>query len=163
MTGNIEVSPQDLDADHVVPLGENVFGLVYQGELKKYGGSEETKPVVIKRLSDGAEAAIKKDFIKEMQIMKEVDHPHLLRLIGVVTVEPPLLMIFEQLSPGNLKTFLVSTRSSNTLQQPSMIKMCCDIANAMTYLSDNNVVHGDLVSNILVLIGCGLHVALPCF
>eukprot|EP00042_Codosiga_hollandica_P044782 m.446897 g.446897 ORF g.446897 m.446897 type:complete len:924 (+) comp56874_c0_seq1:183-2954(+) len=151
MTGNIEVRPEDIDYEHVVPLGEGGFGIVLESKLLRFEGKEDFKKIVIKKLAETAEPALKREFIKEMQLMKEVDHPNLLKLIGVVTAEPPLQMIFEHLAHGNLKSFLISSRSSTSPVKVMFLNMCLSIAQGMTYLSDHQVIHRDLATrNCLV-------------
>ena len=44
-------------------------------------------------------------FLKEAHLMKELDHPKVLKLLAIVTEEEPLMIVTEYLSNGDLKSF----------------------------------------------------------
>jgi serine/threonine protein kinase len=145
MTGNWEVLSSDIDHNNCVPIGEGSFGPVYQTTIAKVSGKAVPQSVVIKKLLDNGDAGAKRRFIREMQAMKEVENEHICKMIGVVTVEPPLLMVFECGTGLNLKTFLVANRSMAPLTVSAQIQMSFQIAQAMNFLAERNVVHQDLV------------------
>ena len=145
MTGNWEVLSSDIDHNNCVPIGEGSFGPVYQTTITKVSGKAVQQSVVIKKLLDNGDAGAKRRFIREMQAMKEVDNEQICKMIGVVTVEPPLLMVFECGTGLNLKTYLVANRNTAPLTVSAQIKMSFQIAQAMNFLAERNVVHQDLV------------------
>ena len=77
--------------------------------------------------------------------MKELDHPFLLRMVGVCTLSPPLMMMFENHGNGVLKTFLNAQRGTSLINECQQITMARQICSAMSYISQQNVVHKDLV------------------
>ena len=62
-------------------------------------------------LTDGATHFEKEDFVSEIALMKRIGknkHPHVVGLLGCVTVPEPLCIILEYLEYGNLLTYLQS-------------------------------------------------------
>ena len=150
MTGNWEIPASDIDHNNCVPVGEGAFGPVYQATVSKLGG-ELHQSVIIKKLLDNGNAVVKKRFIREMQALKEIDNEFICRMIGVVTVEPPLLMVFECGNGLNLKTYLISNRTAAPVGPWGLAKMGLQIANAMSFLESKNVIHEDLVCFMLFI------------
>jgi serine/threonine protein kinase len=125
---------------------------VYQATISKIAGKSGPQSVIIKKLVDKADNDAKKRFIREMQALKEIDNEHICKMIGVVTVEPPLLMVFDHGSGMNFKTYLVANRTAAPLTANMQTKMCLQLAQAMLYLAERNVVHQDLVCGLV----CGV-------
>jgi hypothetical protein len=155
MLGDWEIHTSRLDTENQVNVGEGKFGVVFEAQIKKVdsknvpliqNGEPIYDPVIVKKLSLTAPKQDMVNFIKEMQVLKEVEHPHILKLVGVMTVEPPLAMLFECPSNGVLKSFLASSRNAaNTILPQHQVNFACCISDAFAYLHDHNVVHKDLV------------------
>ncbi|KAK2119478.1 Tyrosine-protein kinase transmembrane receptor ror2 [Saguinus oedipus] len=93
-----------------------------------------------------------------------LQHPNIVCLLGVVTKEQPLSMIFSYCSHGDLHEFLVmrsphsdvgSTAADRTvksaLEPPDFVLLVAQIAAWMEYLSSHHVVHKDLATrNVLM-------------
>ncbi len=133
MTGKWELDPKKLDPEACISIGEGLFGLVFEGRILE-ADLEKMRPddvipddhsvvVVVKKVAiDKTEK--RADFFKELAVMKEIDHPHVLRLVGAMTMEPPLMMIFENHAHGSLKTYLNSVRSSYSLSLDQQVRRC---------------------------------------
>jgi len=61
-------------------LGEGEFGLVNEGELRVPG--EGILPVAVKRLNQDLHEYAKEEFIREANLMLNLDHEHIVKLIG---------------------------------------------------------------------------------
>ena len=60
-----------------------------------------------------ANSSERKDFVNEIDMMKKVakgNHPHVVGLIGCVTVQEPLCLIVEYLKYGDLLSYLHSIK-----------------------------------------------------
>ena len=68
-------------------LGSGEFGKVFKGVWETPYGPQE---VAIKRLKKGSTDKSKTTFIQETAIMAQFRHPHIVRLLGAVTVNEPV-------------------------------------------------------------------------
>ncbi len=68
-------------------LGSGEFGEVFKGTWETPYGPQE---VAIKMLKKGATDKSKTTFLKEAAIMAQFRHPHIVRLLGAVTVDEPV-------------------------------------------------------------------------
>uniref|UniRef100_A0A8R1XX76 Tyrosine-protein kinase n=1 Tax=Onchocerca volvulus TaxID=6282 RepID=A0A8R1XX76_ONCVO len=122
-------------------LGDGNFGDVWYG---KWRGMVE---VAIKTMKPGTMSP--EAFLGEAQIMKQCDHPNLVKLYAVCTKEEPFYIITEYMVNGALLHYLRSEGSSLALQ--ALVDMCAQIANGMMYLEERKLVHRDLAArNVLV-------------
>ncbi|XP_045433713.1 ephrin type-A receptor 1 isoform X3 [Pipistrellus kuhlii] len=140
-----ELDPAWLIVDTVI--GEGEFGEVYQGTLRI--PSQDCRTVAIKTLKDTSPDGQWWNFLREATIMGQFNHPHILRLEGVVTKRKPIMIITEFMENGALDAFL--REREDQLVPAQLVAMLLGIASGMTYLSDHSYVHRDLAArNILV-------------
>ncbi|XP_021169115.2 protein-tyrosine kinase 2-beta [Fundulus heteroclitus] len=126
-------------------LGEGFFGEVHEGVYKSPSG-ERTR-VAIKTCKD-CSAEVKEKFLSEADLMKNLDHPHIVRLIGVIEVDP-VWIVMELYEHGELGNYLVEQQYILTTAQ--LTQYCLQICKALAYLEGLNMVHRDIaVRNILV-------------
>jgi abelson tyrosine-protein kinase 1 len=85
------------------------------------------------------------DFLAEAAIMKELQHPNLVQLLGVCTREAPYFIICEFMSRGNLLDFLRQTGNTKDGQQllprSALLQMAIQVAAGMAYLEARNFIH----------------------
>nr|XP_014055647.1 unnamed protein product [Salmo salar] len=80
--------------------------------------------------------------------MKTLDHPHIVRLIGVIEVDP-VWIVMELYEHGELGTYLVEQQRS--LTSVTLVLYSLQICKALAYLEGLNMVHRDIaVRNVLV-------------
>ncbi|XP_061660620.1 protein-tyrosine kinase 2-beta-like [Syngnathoides biaculeatus] len=126
-------------------LGEGFFGEVHDGVYK--GQTGETIQVAIKTCKD-CSAGVKEKFLSEACLMKNLDHPHIVRLIGVIAADP-VWIVMELYEHGELGKYLVEQKY--VLTTAKLILYCLQICKALAYLEGLNMVHRDIaVRNILV-------------
>uniref|UniRef100_A0A2K6SLM1 Protein-tyrosine kinase 2-beta n=1 Tax=Saimiri boliviensis boliviensis TaxID=39432 RepID=A0A2K6SLM1_SAIBB len=90
----------------------------------------------------------KEKFMSEAVIMKNLDHPHIVKLIGIIEEEPTWI-IMELYPYGELGHYL--ERNKNSLKVLTLVLYSLQICKAMAYLESINCVHRDIaVRNILV-------------
>ena len=67
--------------------------------------------VAVKTLNINASDKDRLRFLQEAAIMCQFDHPNVIRLYGVVT-ETPIMIVLEYMPHGNLRNFLMQMRHS---------------------------------------------------
>ncbi|KAM7143672.1 protein-tyrosine kinase 2-beta isoform 3-T9 [Molossus nigricans] len=127
-------------------LGEGFFGEVYEGVYTNHKG--EKINVAVKTCKKDCTLDNKEKFMSEAVIMKNLDHPHIVKLIGIIEEEPTWI-IMELYSHGELGHYL--ERNKNSLKVLTLVLYSLQIGKAMAYLESINCVHRDIaVRNILV-------------
>ncbi|XP_060523708.1 tyrosine-protein kinase Fer isoform X2 [Cylas formicarius] len=125
-------------------IGRGNFGDVYRAQLKN---SNEVVAVKTCRLTLPEEH--KKKFLQEGRILKQYDHPNIVKLIGICVQKQPIMIVMELVPGGSLLNFL--RKKGSGLAEGQLMKMCMDVAAGMRYLESKNCIHRDLAArNCLV-------------
>ncbi|XP_028996980.1 protein tyrosine kinase 2 beta, b [Betta splendens] len=126
-------------------LGEGFFGEVYDGVYKNPNG--ERTNVAVKTCKDCSPDVMEK-FMSEAVIMKTLNHPHIVKLIGIIE-ENPVWIVMELYPYGELGNYL--TQNKNKLTNTTLVLFSLQICKALVYLGGVSVVHRDIaVRNVLV-------------
>ncbi|XP_017825242.1 tyrosine-protein kinase Fer isoform X3 [Callithrix jacchus] len=124
-------------------LGKGNFGEVYKGTLK------DKTAVAVKTCKEDLPQELKIKFLQEAKILKQYDHPNIVKLIGVCTQRQPVYIIMELVSGGDFLSFLRKKKDELKLKQ--LVKFSLDAASGMSYLESKNCIHRDLAArNCLV-------------
>ncbi|XP_028912039.1 non-receptor tyrosine-protein kinase TNK1 [Ornithorhynchus anatinus] len=133
-------------------LGAGCFGVVHRAIWTLPGG--KTVPVAVKSLRSGATVAAGGaggpalgDFLQEVTVMLGLDHPHLLRLYGVV-LGTQLHMVMELAPLGSLESCLLAP---SPMPLPLLCLFLRQLVDAMSYLEGRGLVHRDLATRNLLL------------
>ncbi|NXJ13572.1 FAK2 kinase, partial [Odontophorus gujanensis] len=127
-------------------LGEGFFGEVYEGTYTNPKG--ERVNVAVKTCKKDCSPENKDKFLSEAVLMKKLDHPHIVKLIGIAEEEPTWI-IMELYPYGELGQYL--EQNKHCLTVPTLVLYALQISKALAYLEAINCVHRDIaVRNILV-------------
>ncbi|XP_008172125.2 protein-tyrosine kinase 2-beta isoform X3 [Chrysemys picta bellii] len=138
------VSREDVTLGRI--LGEGFFGEVYEGIYTNPKG--ERINVAVKTCKKDCAPENKEKFMSEAMLMKKLDHPHIVKLIGI-TEEEPTWIIMELYPYGELGHYL--EQNKNSLRVLTLILYGLQIGKALAYLEAISCVHRDIaVRNILV-------------
>ncbi|XP_075964476.1 tyrosine-protein kinase Lck isoform X2 [Anarhichas minor] len=122
-------------------LGAGQFGEVWMGLYNN------TRTVAIKNLKMGTMSV--EAFLAEANMMKNLQHPRLVRLFAVVTQEP-IFIVTEYMENGSLVDYLKTTEGGS-VPMNTLIDMAAQVADGMAFIEENNYIHRDLrAANILV-------------
>ena len=103
--------------------------------------------VAVKMLRPGGMSA--KKFLKEAEVLKQLNHPKVIQLHAISTKEEPIYIITEFMEHGSLLEYLRGDGQS--LKLPQLIEMGVQVAAGMAYLEEKNCIHRELAArNILV-------------
>uniref|UniRef100_A0A8C9WQW4 Tyrosine-protein kinase n=1 Tax=Scleropages formosus TaxID=113540 RepID=A0A8C9WQW4_SCLFO len=124
-------------------LGKGNFGEVYKGTLK------DKTPVAVKTCKEDLPQELKIKFLSEARILKQYDHPNIVKLIGVCTQRQPIYIVMELVPGGDFLSFL--RKKKEDLKTKQLLKFALDAASGMAYLELKNCIHRDLAArNCLV-------------
>ncbi|XP_076879396.1 receptor tyrosine-protein kinase erbB-4-like isoform X2 [Brachyhypopomus gauderio] len=138
---------KETELKRVKILGTGAFGTVYKGIWVPEGESVKI-PVAIKILNETTGPKASVEFMDEALIMASVDHPHLVRLLGVGL--SPTIQLVTQLMPHGCLLDYVHEHKDNIGSQ-LLLNWCVQIAKGMMYLEERRLVHRDLAArNVLV-------------
>ncbi|NXK13564.1 FAK2 kinase, partial [Herpetotheres cachinnans] len=138
------ISREDVTLGRI--LGEGFFGEVYEGIYTTPKG--ERVNVAVKTCKKDCSPENKDKFLSEAVLMKKLDHPHIVKLIGIAEEEPTWI-IMELYPYGELGQYL--EQNKHCLAVPTLILYALQISKALAYLEAINCVHRDIaVRNILV-------------
>lgn len=126
------------DLIHGEILGKGFFGQAIKVTHKATG-----EVMVMKELIRCDEET-QKTFLKEVKVMRSLEHPHVLKFIGVLYKDKRLNLITEFIEGGTLKDFIRDTDSFPWEQRVSFAK---SIASGMAYLHSMSIIHRDLNSH----------------
>ncbi|XP_055543451.1 tyrosine-protein kinase Fer isoform X2 [Wyeomyia smithii] len=133
----------ELSNDDVILLdkiGRGNFGDVYKAKLK----SSKNTLVAVKTCRMTLPEEQKRKFLQEGRILKQYDHPNIVKLIGICVQKQPIMIVMELVSGGSLLMFL--RKNAATLTQKQLMAMCRDAAAGMRYLESKNCIHRDLAA-----------------
>ncbi|KAK0164752.1 hypothetical protein PV328_003335 [Microctonus aethiopoides] len=137
----------ELNNDDVILLekiGRGNFGDVYKARLKPC----ETE-VAVKTCKVTLPDEQKRKFLQEGRILKQYDHPNIVKLIGICVQKQPIMIVMELVPGGSLLTYL--RKNAATISQGEQLRMCRDAAAGMSYLESKFCIHRDLAArNCLV-------------
>lgn len=121
-------------------IGEGTYGQVYRGKDKETG-----EIVALKRvMSDDETEGILGTTIREIMILRQMSHPHIVRLHDVLFRPPKLTMVFENCDcdlTAHIKRGLpVDTR-----------RFMWEFMSGLAYLHSHSIIHRDLKPQNLLL------------
>ncbi|XP_061602024.1 proto-oncogene tyrosine-protein kinase receptor Ret isoform X1 [Cololabis saira] len=156
-------------------LGEGEFGKVVKATAFRLKGKAGYTTVAVKMLKENASHSELRDLLSEFTLLKQVNHPHVIKMYGACSQDGPLYLIVEYAKYGSLRNFLResrkvgpsymgrdSNRNSSYLENPDdraltmgdLISFAWQISRGMQYLAEMKLVHRDLAArNVLVAEG----------
>ncbi|XP_059188411.1 tyrosine-protein kinase STYK1 isoform X2 [Centropristis striata] len=137
------------------------YGPICKGLLKKRDGASSA--VVVKTLKDGLNQPEAKEFLEWILFHTTVcKHKNVVRMLYCQTKRPPMCLVLDANSPGNLLHFLWTLRNetnanaSLNFSEKSVFLVAKQVAAGLDYLmSEHRLVHGDVAARN-ILIGPGL-------
>ena len=128
-------------------LGKGSFGIVYQASFRGTDVAVKKFDLDLERDAESAQW-----FVQEIMALSELNHPHVLRFIGVCIEKPDKFWLAtEFLSNGSVGS--LARKRGVPLGWDRVVKIAVDVAKGMSYLHSRSpkVVHRDIKGDNLFL------------
>ncbi len=135
-------------------IGEGGMGIVYRARNWKLDKIVAIKVARPEKLSSAKQSA---RFIREIQALAELNHPHIIEAIDAGVVENRLYFVMEYVAGGDLGNLV------NRLGPISVADACLyavQVTDALQYLSSQGIVHRDVKPGNLLLSADGKQIKL---
>lgn len=146
-----------------ITLGEGEFGKVVKGFASDIDNRPGVTTVAVKMLKTGAHSVELLALLSEFQLLQEVSHPNVIRLLGACTLatDNPLIII-EYARYGSLRNYLRLSRKiecagldfTNGVEPVTVkdiLSFAWQICKGMSYLTEIKLVHRDLAARNVLL------------
>eukprot|EP01117_Protostelium_nocturnum_P010373 TRINITY_DN3731_c0_g1_i1.p1 TRINITY_DN3731_c0_g1~~TRINITY_DN3731_c0_g1_i1.p1 ORF type:complete len:1471 (-),score=432.14 TRINITY_DN3731_c0_g1_i1:79-4491(-) len=122
-------------------IGSGHFGDVYRGF---WNGTV----VALKSTKTGSDDKDVK-WAEEIKLLQGLNHPNVVRLLGLHKVDDNFYMVLEYMEKGSLDRYL--QRNAYEIQPDDLLIMCFDLCKGMKYIQQKGIIHRDLAArNLLV-------------
>ena len=122
-------------------IGKGSYGSVYFCKHKKTQEEYACKVINVNRIN----SHYLRKLHLEVDIMKDVDHPNIIKLRGVFFGQRTVCMVMELCKGGELFDHLTGSKSKKKgFEEPRAAKLSEEMLSAITYLHTQGIVHRDL-------------------
>jgi cyclin-dependent kinase 1 len=127
-------------------IGEGTYGVVYKARHKK-----TNRLVALKKIRlESEEEGVPSTAIREISLLKELQHPNIVTLEEVIMQDGKLYLVFEFLSM-DLKKYLDSIPSEQMMDKTLIKSYMFQMLDAMTFCHQRRVIHRDLKPQNLLI------------
>jgi cyclin-dependent kinase-like len=125
-------------------IGEGTYGEVFKARHLETG-----KQVAIKKFKDNYDDEyVRKTALREIRILKELKHDHIVNLIEVFRDQGKILLVFEYVD----RTVLDEIENSpNGLDEMGAKKIIWQLLRSVAFIHDHNIIHRDIKPENLLL------------
>ncbi|KAM7393019.1 hypothetical protein PAMA_007913 [Pampus argenteus] len=144
-----KIRKEDLDINE--SLGQGTFTKIFCGVRKELGDYGEIHQIdVVIKILDKAHRNFSESFFEAASMMSQLSHKHLLLNYGVCVCGDENMMVQEYGKFGSLDTYLKKNKSSVNITWK--LEVAKQLAWAMHYLEDKNLIHGNVCAKNVLLI-----------
>uniref|UniRef100_A0A8D3DXG0 Tyrosine-protein kinase n=1 Tax=Scophthalmus maximus TaxID=52904 RepID=A0A8D3DXG0_SCOMX len=132
-------------------LGQGTFTKIFCGVRKELGGYGEMHQMdVVIKILDKAHRSYSESFFEAASMMSQLSHKHLVLNYGVCVCGDENMMVQEYGKFGSLDTYLKKNKSCVNITWK--LEVAKQLAWAMHYLEDKNLIHGNVCAKNVLLI-----------
>ena len=136
------------------PLGTGSYGAVYKARRDDLPCAGKILHPSLFQSNDPGAMTIMRRFQQECSFLSAIRHPNIVQYLGSYQdPETRLPVLLMELMDDSLTRFL--EQSQEPLSYHTQVNICHDITLALAYLHSNDIIHRDLSSNNVLLIGAG--------
>lgn len=122
--------------DHIAKLGEGTFGIVYRSKNKQNGQEYALKEMRLESEEEG----IPSTAIREISLLRELNHPNVVKLHEVIHSNKSLTLVFELLQ-RDLKVFVYENQGVSLI---TIKKLMYQLIKGIEHCHQKKVLHRDL-------------------
>lgn len=126
-------------------IGEGTYGVVYKAKDIETGQTVALKKIRLDAESDGVPSTA----IREISLLKELNHPNVVRLLDVVPSEKKLFMVFEFLD-RDLKKYMDSVPAGG-ISLPLVKSYLYQLLSGIAFCHSHRILHRDLKPQNLLI------------
>jgi len=126
-------------------LGEGTYGVVYKARDVQTGETVALKKIRL----DAEEGGIPSTAMREISLLKQLQHPNIVRLYDVILTDQKLTLVFEFLDQ-DLKKYIDSFGDSG-LDAPTTKSFLWQLLKGINHCHENRVLHRDLKPQNLLI------------
>jgi len=128
----------------ITKIGEGTYGVVYKAK-----DLQTSEIIALKKIRlENADEGVPSTAIREISLIKECDHPNIVKLKNVLFENEKLCLIFEYLD-YDLKKYMDSQKA---VLSPKLVKtFLFQILNAISYCHSQRILHRDLKPQNLLI------------
>ncbi|XP_076062253.1 cyclin-dependent kinase 2-like [Oratosquilla oratoria] len=133
--------------EKIEKIGEGTYGVVYKAQDRKTRKIVALKKIRLDNESDGVPSTA----IREITLLKELDHENIVRLLDVVHADRKLYLVFEYLNQDLRKLF----DTSKGLPKPLIQSYVWQLLQGIGFCHTNRILHRDLKPQNLLIDSMG--------
>ncbi|XP_068211351.1 cyclin-dependent kinase 1 isoform X1 [Palaemon carinicauda] len=134
------------DYIRIEKLGEGTYGVVYKAKSRKTGKFVAMKKIRLENEEEGVPSTA----IREISLLKELQHPNIVSLEDVLMQENKLFLVFEFLSM-DLKKYLDTFETGKYIDKKLVKSYCYQLFQGILYCHQRRVLHRDLKPQNLLI------------
>lgn len=129
------------------------FGTVHRCTISTSNGNVEVAVKVFVIDPSRAVEEFEKRIRRELKVWLRLKHPTVVPLLGIAYVRPPLpALVSKWMSAGTLRAFI---EESTAITVSTRVRLAKGVADGLSYLHSQNVIHGDLHPDNVLIDGSG--------
>nr|QOY46749.1 cyclin-dependent kinase 2 [Ambystoma andersoni] len=129
----------------VEKIGEGTYGVVYKARNKSTGETVALKKIRLDTETEGVPSTA----IREISLLKELNHPNIVKLLDVIHTENKLYLVFEFLHQ-DLKKFMDGSSISG-IPLPLIKSYLFQLLQGLAFCHSHRVLHRDLKPQNLLI------------
>jgi serine/threonine protein kinase len=127
-------------------IGEGSYGIVYKARHKESGTLVALKKIRLESEEEGVPATA----IREISLLKELEHDNIVRLLDVINQSSKLYLVFEYLDL-DLKRYMESVKQSGGMNSDQIRSYLYQILSGLCFCHQRRILHRDLKPQNLLI------------
>lgn len=133
-------------------IGSGHFGTVFGGHVVRTDDNnvQYNEPVAIKSIKKDSTIAKIFDFLCEVQLMKRLEHPNIVKITGMSADDFYIYLAMERMTTNlelhvnELRHLGNAVETAHEVHPERLTRIVLDIARGLTYLAEQKLVHRDI-------------------